>query len=195
MEELRLSDLIKQIQKGVNDHHSSEIETDYILEYVDICGERNSTHANPLNKDFEVPYFRNREVSLTGDELIYGEFFLFDYTGHNEEMWLKEFESKEQIEEALLSFDGYTNRFTTYLIPIIQGRYTSYRVLFTNSKDKKDYVFEKGHHDFVTTLKDIEDMKHNLLSCSVDAEDILESVDGKVDYDMLDLRIEWLEEK
>jgi hypothetical protein len=127
----------------------------YILEYIDIIGEDNLRLRNSLNIDKTVFYFRKRETPLSGDEIVIGEYLLFEYTGHNEDMYLKQLNSLSEIEEEITSGGGITNTFTTYQIPFINGVVWDYDIYFINDKDGIEYKFIKDVHDDLPEYKSI----------------------------------------
>lgn len=129
---------------------------------VDIIGQNNKGLRNPLNLDDNCCYFRGREVPLSGEELIYGDFILFDYCGHNGDMYIEEFDSIEQLEKSIKDDGGFTNLFTTYQVAIIKGEVKDYNLYFTNGSDGEEYKFIKGEHDLLDIngdRKDIPDFK------------------------------------
>lgn len=81
------------------------------------------------------------------DELIYGDFILFNYCGHSEDMYIKELDSLEQLEKSITSNAGFTNPFTTYQVAIIKGEVKDYNLYFTNGNDGEDYKFIKDYYD------------------------------------------------
>lgn len=119
----------------------------YMFKRVDIIGESNKHLRNPLNLDKNCFYFREREVPLNGSEVIYGDFILFEYSGHNEDMYIKEFESLELLEKEIKGDGGFTNPFMTYQAAMIRGKLEEYSLYFTNKNDGEDYKFEKDYHD------------------------------------------------
>lgn len=151
--EMNISKLAEMIASNSflkNESYSSEElqhAVNYILEHVDVIGENNLHLRNPLNLDKSVPYFRKRETPLTGDEIVVGDFLLFDYTGHSEDMYLRQYRSLSEIEEQITNCAGITNLFTTYQVAIINGRVQEYDVYFTEKNDGQEYKFIKGLHD------------------------------------------------
>lgn len=120
---------------------------EYISEKVDIIGKDNKDLRNPLNLDKNCSYFRDREIPLTGNEIVFGDYLLFDYVGHNEEMYLRQYDHLEDLEKDIIGRGGITNSFTTYLIPIIMGEIKKYNIYFVNAIHGKKYKFVKGVND------------------------------------------------
>lgn len=113
----------------------------YIYDKVDIIGVHNKQLKNP------VDCFEQREVPLTGNEIINGEFLLYEYIGHTGDTYIKEFNSIDEIENEIISGSGLTNTFTTYQLAIIKGTVKVYSIFFTNGVDGNEYKFVKGYHD------------------------------------------------
>ncbi|NEZ41960.1 hypothetical protein [Paenibacillus alvei] len=150
---MKISSLAEIIAKSSflmdNSYTSEELleNVNYILEYVDVIGEDNLPLRNPLNLDENVYYFRKRDVPLSGEEMVAGDYLLFDYVGHNEDMFLTQFKSLHELEAEMTNSGGITNPFTTYQIAIIHGVVKRYDIYFTNKLDGKEYKFIKDLHD------------------------------------------------
>ncbi|UNK20281.1 hypothetical protein MNQ98_09830 [Paenibacillus sp. N3/727] len=148
----------------------------YILEYLDIIGADNLHLRNPLNLDENVFYFRKRDIPMMGNEIVTGEYLLFDYTGHNEDMFLRQLNSLNEIEDEITNGGGITNPFTTFQIAIINGMVRDYEIYFTNKLDSKEYKFIKDIHDALPEFKSIFDKS---------------SVEQEREYDITNARIVW----
>ncbi|WP_169088959.1 hypothetical protein [Paenibacillus sp. PL91] len=153
MNQYKLSDIAMQIVihsflkgKKQSDKHMKQELAD-IYKKIDIVGIDNSELRNPLNLDESVFIFREREIPLTGQEMITGEYLIFDYCGHNEDMFIKQFNSINELEEEIIGGGGITNTFTTYQIAFVSGKVRHYNITFTNGSDCQEYDFVKGVHD------------------------------------------------
>ncbi|MED5016780.1 hypothetical protein P9847_05620 [Paenibacillus chibensis] len=126
-----------------------------ILESIDIIGEDNLYLRNHLNLEETVSYFRKREVPLSGDEIVNGDFFVFEYIGHNGDMFLRQYNSLIDIEEQITSGSGITNPFTTYQVAIVNGGVKEYEIYFTDKTDGIEYKFIKDLHDALPEFQSI----------------------------------------
>ncbi len=148
----------------------------YILEYVDIIGEDNHHLRNQLNLDESVCYFRKRETPLNGNELVTGDYLIFKYIGHNEDMFLIQYKSLEEIEENITNGAGITNIFTAYQVAIVNGRVRRYDIYFINEYDGLKYKFIKDVHDALPKYQSVFDKA---------------SVSSKPQYEITNISIEW----
>lgn len=151
MNSIQLKKLACKITHKIFEGETYDVEgwLDYMFKRIDVIGQNNKHLRNPLNLDKSCYYSREREKSLSGEELIYGDFILFDYCGHSEDMYIKEFDSLEQLEKAIKDDGGLTNPFTTYQVAIIKGQVKDYNLYFTNKNDGKEYKFVKDYHDLL----------------------------------------------
>lgn len=163
MSQYKLSDIARQIaiQSFLKETRASYEDVKEILAYmykkVDIIGTDNRTLRNPLNLDKSVFYFRDREGPLTGQEMVTGDYLVFDYVGHSEDMFITQFNSINEIEEKITGGGGITNPFTTYQIAIVMGRFRQYNITFTNGVDGQEYDFAKKIHDAMPEYQSIFD--------------------------------------
>lgn len=153
MNQYILSDIAIQIAihsflkgKKQSDKHMKQALA-YLYKKMDIVGSCNSELRNPLNLDETVFIFRDREIPLTGHEMITGDYLIFDYCGHNEDMFITQFNSINELEEEIIGGGGITNTFTTYQIAIVLGKVRHYNITFTNGIDGQEYDFVKDVHD------------------------------------------------
>ncbi|BBH19245.1 hypothetical protein Back11_05900 [Paenibacillus baekrokdamisoli] len=153
MNQYKLSDIAIQIaihsflkETKQSDEHMKQTLA-YLYKTIDIIGTNNSALRNPLNLDESVFYFRDRENPLTGQEIITGDYLIFDYIGHNGDMFIKQFNSIDELEEEITGSGGITNTFTTYQIAIVMGKVRHYNITFTNGNDGQEYNFVKDVHD------------------------------------------------
>ncbi|WP_339209199.1 hypothetical protein MHH56_15585 [Paenibacillus sp. FSL K6-3182] len=148
-----MSDIVIQIavHSFLNETKLSEEKLKQTLTYlykkIDIIGTDNVELRNPLNLDESVFYFRDRETPLTGQEMITGDYLIFDYTGHNEDMFIKQFNSINELEEEITDGGGITNTFTTFQIALVFGKVRHYNITFTNGNNGQEYNFVKDVHD------------------------------------------------
>ncbi|MCL6603002.1 MAG: hypothetical protein K6T94_09030 [Paenibacillus sp.] len=126
-------------KKYTNKELSEDIT--YIYDRVHIIGVHNEQLKNPDER------FEQREVPLNGNEIISGEFLIFKYIAHTEEMYIKEFNSMNEIENEIIAPGGITNPFIEYQLAIIKGKVKEYSIYFTDQTDSKEYKFVKGYHD------------------------------------------------
>lgn len=121
----------------------SPLDVGYILETIDIDGKDNNHLANPLNKDPECYYFRPRETSLSGKEIVVGNYLLFDYCAHDESMYLTQYASLKELEQGILNERGITNTFTTHVIAIVRGQVKRYQILYQRDSFSGKVIFKK----------------------------------------------------
>ncbi|MEC0090848.1 hypothetical protein [Paenibacillus macquariensis] len=107
----------------------------YLNKKIDIIGTDNVELRNPLNLDESVFYFRDRETPLTGQEMITGDYLIFDSTGHNEDMFIKQYNSINELEEEITAGGRITNPFTTFQIAIVLGKVRHFNITFTNGDE------------------------------------------------------------
>lgn len=81
-------------------------------------------HLQHVNE--ETSYIHNREVPLKGDELVYGDYLLYDCCGHNEMDIIWKLGNLKEVEEHLLDKGGLQNPFTTEMIVIEYGKVKEY---------------------------------------------------------------------
>ncbi|PWV87633.1 hypothetical protein DFQ01_1607 [Paenibacillus cellulosilyticus] len=119
-----------------------------------------------------------REVPLSGDEILEGDFFLFDYIGHNEDMYLRQYTSMTEIEEQITNGGGITNPFTTYQVVIVNGEVKEYEIYFTNKNDGIEYKFVKDLHDALPEYQSIGSTSRKQV---------------RREYEITDVKIVWIE--
>lgn len=103
---------------------------------------RNDHLANSLNRDDNVSYSRARDVPLTGDEPVFGDFLLLEYCGHYPFAVLCDFDDEIQLENAILSPYGFISPFTTYMVAFKHYALRPYRLSFLNA-DGVRVAFDK----------------------------------------------------
>jgi hypothetical protein len=67
-----------------------------------------------------VPIIGRNEI--LNDQIILGDYLLFDYIGHLPQFSIKQYRDFENLLEAIISQDGILNNFTTLQMPIIKGK-------------------------------------------------------------------------
>jgi len=97
------------------------------LERIDFFGD-NEHIENPLNHPIQY-YFKKRETPLTGEEVVYGDYLLYDCCGHNGTAIIYSCENLEEIESHIMSDGGIRNSFTTYNIAIVFGKVKHYEIV------------------------------------------------------------------
>ncbi|MCT4687119.1 hypothetical protein [Vallitalea sp.] len=149
MNSIQLKKLASKITHKIYEGETYDIKDwlNYMYKQVDIIGQNNKKLRNPLNLYNNCYYFRKREEPLAGEEIIYGDFILFDYCVHSEDMYIRELDSLEQLEKSIKGDGGFTNTFTTYQVAIIKGKVKDYNLYFTNGNDGEEYKFIKDYHD------------------------------------------------
>lgn len=116
------------------------LTVDDIYRCTDIKGKHNKHLVDVLNL---TDGHRVRTTPLTGMEQIYGEYLLFDYCGHNGDMFLDEYESLEEVEAHIVGEAGITNAFTTYLVAIINGKIKPYQIYYRDEQTRGLRLFNK----------------------------------------------------
>ena len=137
MTELTVREILKMIlEDEVDDTISLEELIEYSLENVDIIGGDNKHLRNPLNSSGERCYFRPRETPLSGNEIVKGDYILYDLVGHNgdERLWI--YDDFESLEKSMLSGGGVLNMFTTMMVAIVKGKVKKYKA------DQENEIFE-----------------------------------------------------
>lgn len=86
----------------------------------------------PTNHPAHKYWTQDREEPLTGKEVMYGKYLVFDYIGHNGQAYAVSYESMEKLEEAILDF--VDNEFVSYQIAIIEGKLKRYTYNETTKK-------------------------------------------------------------
>lgn len=121
-----VSELIDKINAEI--HPEGEEGTawrNHLLSVLDF-GLHNIHLTNPLNL---LPvghprhqfFTQDREVPLTGDEIVYGNYLLFSYMGHKGEGAISVFPDLPALEKVLLGGGGLRNPFSSYLVPVVHG--------------------------------------------------------------------------
>jgi hypothetical protein len=111
-----------------------------IYNRMEIYGSDNKEFDNALNSSGE------RLNLLSANDVIVGDYFIFDYSGHNGDTVLFQCDSIEEAESSILDPGGIINKFTTYQIAIIKGKIQDYDIYFIN-EDGVQVKFIKGIHD------------------------------------------------
>ena len=117
---------------------------DYLLRTMDIISPSNPSLANP-SQGYPASHFRPREQPLTGKEEIRGDYFLFDYGGHDNSLFLREYESLRTLELALIGPAGITNVFTDLMIALVNGRLKHYEITFLAAGQRKRFDKSQPH--------------------------------------------------
>ncbi|MFK3936606.1 hypothetical protein ACI2JA_03700 [Alkalihalobacillus sp. NPDC078783] len=126
MTEIRVGKLIDLIigEFEVSDriYHRRE----YMLESLDF--KYGNYHIKNPNNDLSNHIYEERDIPLSGEEAVYGDFLLYDYCGHDGKELIKSFNSLKELEKEILSPWGITNMFTTYNIAFVKGNIKNYKV-------------------------------------------------------------------
>jgi hypothetical protein len=148
-----LRDIVRQAVEFTREHRFWGIREDKLLQLLDTWGEGNSHLANPLNRDPSIPYFRPREMLLTGEEVVNGKYMTLVYCGHDLSLYLIAFDSIEEMERSILSGSGILNSWTTYVFAFVDGQLKDYEVVATLD-DGSTYTCDnhKGENDDVNLL-------------------------------------------
>jgi hypothetical protein len=93
------------------------------------------------------------------NEIIKGNFLLFDFIGHIPEYSIKQYNNFEELIEIIISKSGILNQFTTLQIPIINGK--ARNILFalkykdeTSFENKLEYeTIEKLRNEIIKICK------------------------------------------
>jgi hypothetical protein len=104
---------------------SPDFAKKYILKKLDFIG-GNEHIKNPLNDPIEY-CIQDREVPLTGEEEVYGDYLLYDCCGHDGTELIFCHDSLEELEKQMLGGAGIFNPFTTTMIAIVHGRVKHYK--------------------------------------------------------------------
>lgn len=127
MEEYDLRHIFEQIINiffSFNDALPQKAEETYTVEYLWKWTKFDSVneHLNNslgIHKYSGVPVTGRKE--LLNDEKVKGGFLSFDYIGHLPEYDIKQYNSFEELINAVISGAGILNPFVTLQIPIIHG--------------------------------------------------------------------------
>ena len=130
MTEITVRDLLKMVYEQEERVYGERVDDyiEYSLGNVDIFGEGNDHLCNPLNGNGECHYFRPRETPLTGDEIIRGDYILYDVVGHNGDEFINSYETFDELERNILGGAGVFNMFTTVIVAIVHGKVKRYKV-------------------------------------------------------------------
>lgn len=127
--------------------------SNYYYEYLDFF--RGNEHvSNPLNNDPEVHYFRGREEGkfLTGDEIVYGNYLLFEESSHDYFAAVYQYSSLLEIQKHLIGGGSYTNGFTANSVVIVDGK-TKPFVIKGYDKNANEYTHVKFENDDLFELE------------------------------------------
>lgn len=165
MTEIKLIDLIQKLLPEIDLKYPADINLEKIKEFeqwqinqmlteVDFIGHANKHLVNPLNRSKESNGFKEREFPLTGEEVVRGDYLLYDLVGHHGVALILQFDSLKELIRFVLNGGGYTNPFTTYQIPIINGQIRRFRIFYTSNG--KEHEFNKSNPPpFDTEMTDI----------------------------------------
>ena len=109
-------------------------------------------NLNDLYINTKDCYRYEDNILLSGNEEINAKYLLYSYTGHNGTSILYECDSLEEIENDILSGAGILNYFSTYEIPIIEGKYKNYKVFTLNDNGNK-IIFDQNNYDLFNNKK------------------------------------------
>ena len=145
---MKLSNLVTQILEqtdGVEDY--DHLTENYIYKSLEFRGKRNKYLLNPLNQEKGIRYLRQREIPLTGEEEIDGEYLLFTEMSHDELTFLEDFDSLSELESEIVSDCGIINPFTTYSAGFVNGKVKDYEISFFDNTLEKRVIFVKEVED------------------------------------------------
>jgi len=117
-----------------------------ILELLDAKGSKNQHLANPNNTP--------RDVALTGDETVHGDYLLLDYCAHYPSVALHDFSSIENLEYTIMGESGITNHFTTHQLAFLHSKLSPYDI-YHDSPFGEQVKFNKSdqYKDMFSGLK------------------------------------------
>lgn len=100
-------------------------------------------HLNSSLKQSPGSYLMVREIPLSGDEEVQGEYFLFDHTGHQGDVTLMQYETLDELEASLIGDGGILNFFTTHAIVIVKGKIWRYEIWAVQEGTQEKMFFDK----------------------------------------------------
>jgi hypothetical protein len=115
MTTLTVKELIKLVTKD-------EFFGEFLLEYLDFVG------GNEHLQNSEESSRQKREVALSGDEIVSGDYLLFSGCGHDTSYVVYTCDSLQEIEQELIGPAGITNSFTSEMVAIVNGKVMEYTV-------------------------------------------------------------------
>jgi hypothetical protein len=116
---------------------------DYDLKGLDIVSKNNPHLANP-DQLHEITFFSPRRPPFSGNEELIGDYFVFSYCEHDMSMQLIEMDSLQDIERLITGPSGVSNKFTTRLIAIVNGKVQPYEVTCLDERTGKQIHFDKN---------------------------------------------------
>jgi hypothetical protein len=133
MEEYNLKQLLEQI---VNLSENVETFTvKELWEWTLFDGENIYLNDSLKIHKYSGAVIEGRKSELSNNQIIKGNYLLFDYVGHIPGFSIKQYESLDNMIDAIISPAGILNSFTTLQIPIINGNGKDISFIL-NYKDK-----------------------------------------------------------
>mgnify|MGYP000387967154 CR=1 FL=1 len=143
-----LSHLLRQAVAHTASDWDGGLDLDELLHLLDVgafrgkASTRNDHLANPLNREDDVFYTRPRATPFHGSEPVFGDFLTVEYCGHYPYAVLRDHDSENLLESAILGPAGITNIFTTYLMVFKNYTLCPYALTFSN-RDGDRVRFDK----------------------------------------------------
>jgi hypothetical protein len=122
---------------------------------------REETHAELMDKSYywnrinfmgicnESLYFEDKKtdeetVKRSGDEMVFGDYLLFDIYGHDGRYTLTSCKSLAEVEMRIMSGAGITNSFTNEQVAVVHGEVKKYELKL---KQGDTYIFFKKYEN------------------------------------------------
>lgn len=126
---MKVSQIVKLIIEEINTIENGEWFTpEDLYKRLGVYGPDNKHLVSPLSQGPNTFYWVERETALTGNEGVKGDYLLFQYSEHQGDMWLWQYESLQTLESAIIGGGGILNYFTTHMVAIIKGKIWRYEV-------------------------------------------------------------------
>ena len=94
------------------------------------------SHSANLPESFGPPKSQ-RDIPLTGEEELHGDFFTLDYISHDDTYRLRDYDSRESMEAELVGDRGILNPFTTFVIAFVDSSVVDYKIKYTDSEGNR----------------------------------------------------------
>ncbi|HEY9281892.1 MAG TPA: hypothetical protein VIP46_00410 [Pyrinomonadaceae bacterium] len=144
---MRLSRLVSLVLARLKDEAGSDhLNERYIYGSLNFSGGRNMHVANPPNEERKPPYKR-RDVSLTGEEEVGGDYLLFVDAPHDMWTFLEDYDTRGELEARILGGGGLTNPFVGCMIAIVDGEPKDYELTYFDESAGARKRFAKSEQD------------------------------------------------
>ena len=119
----------------------------FYYRFLDFIG-GNEEFSNPSNQQTPFYQFKQREPNhyLTGDELIKGDYLLYESCGHDGTYLIVSHDSIHSIRESILNPGGFLNSYTEKMVAIVHGRVKPFVIKGQNAAGN-EITFRKYEND------------------------------------------------